>query len=185
MFDRLIQNARQAMDKVVAGFNADLKTLHTGRASAGMVEGVVVSHYNTTLPVKQLATVSVPDANSIVITPWDKGAAEPIRAALMAAQPSLQVLNDGNAVRVVLPPPSQERRDSLVEMVRQKSEGARIAFRQVREETWKSVQEGQRNGQLTEDDRYAAEKQLNKLIEDYNGKIKELVEQKEKEIREF
>lgn len=183
MLDKIIDSAKSKMDQVISHFQGELKSLHAGRASAGLVEDLPVSHYNSTMPIKQLASITIPDAASICITPWDKGALQPIETAIRGSNLSVNPINDGNSIRINLPPPSQDRRNELISAVNRKAEDGRIALRQIREDAWKSVQSSEKSGDLTEDDRYSGEKQLNKLIEEFNNKVKSEVDIKEKEIQ--
>jgi ribosome recycling factor len=182
MLDQIIKSSKPKMDSVITDFEADLKSIHTGRASAALVEDVKVNHYNSLMPLKQVASIATPSATQIVITPWDKGALNPIETAIKESGLNLNPVNDGSVVRISLPPMSEERRQELVKLIKQKAEAARISIRNVREEAWKQVQKEEKDGTLTEDDRYAGEKDLNKVVTDYNTKIQDITDRKEKEI---
>lgn len=142
----------------------------------------MVEAYNAQMPLKQLATIASPEPTQILITPWDKGNLVQIEAAIRTANLSLTPTNDGTMIRINLPPLSTERRQDLVKAVHRKAEEARVALRLIREEAWQQVKEAEQNKQLTEDDRYLGEDKLNKMISEYNGKVGELVEGKEREV---
>lgn len=160
-----------------------LKTIHTGRASSLLVEDILVSSYGSMVPLKQVANIATPDATLITITPWDRSNVTAIETAIRESGRNLNPTNDGTMVRVALPPMSQERREELVKLVSKMAEETRIALRNVRKEAWEEVQGQVKAGQLTEDDKYDGEKDLNKMIDEFNDKVAELVTAKEKEVR--
>jgi ribosome recycling factor len=171
------------MQEVVTRFTDSLKTIHTGRASVLLVEDIQVSSYGSMTPLKAVANISTPDASLITITPWDKSQLGAIETAVRDSGRNLNPSNDGAVIRIALPPMSQERREELVKMVSKMAEEARIALRNVRKDGWEAVQNQVKDGELTEDDKYTGEKDLNKMIDDFNAKIAEMVTAKEKEIR--
>lgn len=182
MLDKLIKDTRPKMEGVLDHFMQDLHGIHTGHASSALVEEIKVNHYNSALPIKQMATITVPEASMIVITPWDKGALQPIETAIKESGLQINPVNDGQAIRLLLPAMSEERRKELVKLINHKAEEARIAIRTIREEAWKEVQRLEKNNQITQDDRYRGEEELNKLIADMNKKIEDLATRKEEEI---
>lgn len=173
------------MESVIDQFRQALVKFHTGKAEATIVEDVPVDAYGSKLPIKQLATISTPEPSQIIITPWDKGNLVQVEAALRLSDLRLNPVNDGHFIRITLPPMSVERRQELVKAMHRKSEEARVALRQIREEAWIEVKEAEKAKQLTEDDRYLGEEKLNKLIAGCNGQIATLTDGKEREIFEF
>ena len=182
MLDIIIKQSRPKMDRVVEAFFDDLKGIHTGRASAALVEDIKVSHYNAMIPLKQIASISAPHANLIVISPWDKGALQPIETAIKESGMQINPVNDGANIRISLPPMSEERRKELVKLIHQKAEEAKIALRNIREDSWRQIQKEEKQGIITEDDRYRGESELNKIIAEYNKKVEEIIKKKEQEI---
>ena len=170
------------MDNVIAAFSDDLKTIHTGRASAALVEDIKVSHYNSLMPLKQIASISIPDPGLIVISPWDKGALQPIETAIKESGMQLSPVNDGVNIRISLPPMSEERRKELVTLIHQKAEEAKISLRNIREDSWRQIQKEEKAGSMTQDDRYRGESELNKIIAGYNSKVEDIIKRKEQEI---
>lgn len=170
---------QEAIDKLAES----LKTIHTGRASTLLVEDIMVSHYGATMTLKQVATIATPEATLIMITPWDKAAMGPIEKAIRESGRNLNPSNDGTSIRIALPPMSQERREELVKLVSKMAEETRVALRNIRKEAWETVQNQVKASELTEDDKYDGERDLNKMIDDFNAKVAELVTAKEKEIR--
>lgn len=175
--------AKPRMQEVIAKFTDSLKTIHTGRASALLVEDIMVSSYGSMMPLKAVATISTPDATMITISPWDKSQMGAIESAIRDSGRNLNPTNDGTVVRIALPPMSQERREELAKMVSRMAEESRIALRNVRKDAWEEVQNEVKAGTLTEDDKYDGERDLNKMIDEFNEKIAEMGTAKEKEIR--
>lgn len=169
---------REALDHLEAEF----RSLHTGRASTAILEDVMVSYYGAKTPLKQLANISVADPGSLAIEPYDKSSLGEIEKAIKDSQMSLSVTNDGQYIRVALPPLSEERRRELTKVVHDKAEEVKVTIRQAREQIWEKVQNMVKNKELTEDDRFRGQTELNKKVEDANRKIEESVRSKEGEL---
>lgn len=182
MTEDIIKEYKPNMEKVIESFFQDIKSVHSGRASSAIVEDLVIDHYNSKMPLKQLASITVPSANLIMISPWDKGALNPIETAIRESDLNLNPNNDGSAIRLTLPPMSEERRKELVKVAHTKAEEARISIRNIREDAWKKVQTEQKQGDITEDDKYRGQEKLNDLVKEFNSKIEEIIITKEKEL---
>lgn len=182
MYQSLIKELKQRMAGVIGQLEEQLKAVHTGRATSALVEDLKINHYNTLTPLKQLASISVPEANIIQINPWDPGALVPIESAVRASHLQVSANNDGKSIRLIFPPMSAERREDLSKLVKTKAEEARVALRTAREEAWKNIQKMERDKQITEDDRDDAKKELNELIGEFNDIIGEISDKKVKEI---
>lgn len=182
MLDKIIEETRPKMEEKVARFADEVKTIRAGRAESALVENIPITFYGTTLPLKQMASISTPAPNMITISPWDKNAIGDIELAIKNSNLSLNPSNDGNIIRIVLPPLSQERRAELVKLVHNKGEEAKIVLRNIRQEAWQTVVKAERAHQISEDDRYRGEEALNKMIDEFNKKIDEIVKNKEAEI---
>lgn len=183
MIDKILRALRPKMDEVIEKLKEDLKSIRTGKASAALVENILINYYGTQTPLKNMANISTPDAFLIVVQPWDANALGDIEIGLRNANLSLGLTNDGRVVRITLPPLTEERRHEFIKIIHQKAEGCRIVLRTLRQEAWEEIQKEKKSGEITEDDLYAGEKDLNKLIDDYNQKIKELIDAKEKDLR--
>lgn len=170
------------MGKVIEHFEADVAAVRTGRAQASLVEGVEVMYYGVQTPLKQVATVSVPDAGTITIQAWDPKALADIEQAIRESDLGLQPTNDGRVVRLSIPPLTSERRAELVKMLHKMGEEARVILRGIRKNCWDDVQSKHKAGEVTEDEKYFAEEQLNKIIDEFNEKIDKIVKQKEVDI---
>ncbi len=173
------------LSEIRSFFEEKIRGLKLGRATTALVEDLIVDHYNSRLPIKQLASIRTPDAETIVIEPWDRGALVPIGSAIEESDLSLQPINDGRMIRISLPPMSAERRQEAVKILRLRAEESRIAGRNEREEIWKAIVAAEKSGQLTEDDRFQAEKLLNEAIGQFNRLIDERLKTKEAEILEL
>jgi ribosome recycling factor len=183
MLQPILNHLRPKMDEVIQKLKEDLQTVRTGKASAALVDNIFVSYYGAQTPLKQMAQISTPDANLITIQPWDANSLGDIEIALRNANLGFGVTNDGRVIRISLPPMTEERRLEFIKLIHQKAEAVRITLRNLREEAWREIQHLEKAGSLTEDDRYRGEDMLNKMIEDYNKKILELIETKERELK--
>ena len=183
MYQNELKNLKSKFEQIVEKLKEDFAGIRTGRASSGLVENISVSYYGSTAPLRQMATISTPDAAQIIIQPWDKNSLGDIELAIRNSDINLSPTNDGNVVRVSLPPMTEDRREELVHSIHRKGKEARVALRTVRGEVWEKIKRMEKDSELTEDDRYAAEKELNKIIEEFNNKIESVIVEKEKEIR--
>lgn len=182
MLQPILNKLRPKMDEVIVKMKEDLQTIRTGKASSSLIDNVLVSYYGTQTPLKNMANMTTPDPTLLVVQPWDTNSLGDIETALRNSNLGLSLSSDGRAVRISLPPLTEERRLEFVKLARQKAEAARIVLRGLREEAWKEIQGLEKVGSLTEDDRYRGEDLLNKMIEEFNKKIQELTEAKEKEL---
>ncbi len=179
----LLSTLKTQMQDVIDHVKHEFTTIRTGRAQASLVDTIMVNYYGNTMPLKQMASISVPDSTTIVITPWDKQAMGDVEQAIRASDLGLSPVNEGNQLRLVLPALTQERREQLIKSIHQKAEAGKVALRSVRKEVWDDVQKQVKAGELTEDDRYRYEDDLNKTIDSFNQVIDTLVGEKEKELR--
>lgn len=179
----ILNKLKPKMDEVFQKLEEDLRSVRTGKASAALVENISISYYGTQTPLKNMAQISTPDAFMIVIQPWDLNALGDVEAGLRNADMGFGVTNDGRVVRLSLPPLTEERRIEFIKLIHQKAESARVVLRNLREESWREIQKEEKSGDLTEDDKYQGEKDLNKMIEIENEKIKKAIESKEHDLK--
>jgi len=182
MYQQRVKQVEADMTKVVGSFSDDLKQLRTGRASSALVEDVIVSFYGTPTPLKHVGSITTPDPNLIVVSPWDKSILGEIENAIRTSDLGVNPTNDGTVVRIAIPPMTEERRIELSKRLHQMAEEVRVALRTIRRDAWDEIQDMEKAGKISEDDRYAAEKELNKSIDDFHGKIDQAVEAKDKEM---
>ncbi len=182
MYKELINKRKNDFEKAVEHFKEELGKIRTGRASATLVEDLLVDYYGAKSPMKQVASITVPEPRTITIAPWDKDSLVNIEKAIRESQMNLNPMNDGQVVRINIPPLNEERRKELVKMLNQKAEESRVSVRKVREEIWDEIQELVKNGKMSEDGKFQGKDELQKIVDELNGKIEELREGKEKEI---
>lgn len=182
MYQAIINQTKPKMQELLGKLEDEFKNIRTGRANTSIVENLKVSYYGTETPFKQMASLTTPDAGSIVITPWDQNALGDIEQAIRNSKLGFNPINDGRNIRINLPPLTEERRKELSKMVHDIAEETRIGLRNLRQDAWNDIKKMEKDGKITEDDRYSAEDDLNKLIEDFNKKIEQLSEEKEKEL---
>ena len=182
MTQEQITDAKSRMHKAVEALQHELQTVRTGRASTGLVEHVKVEYYGTPTPMMQLATISTPDAKLIVISPYDKSALGAIEKAIQKSDLGLQPSNDGNVVRLSIPPLTEERRKELAKHVRKRAEEARVAVRNVRRDAHEHLRKLEHDHTISQDDLHRSETELQKLTDDQISQIDEVGNAKEQEI---
>ncbi len=182
MINDIIKKHESNFQDAVEHFLAELAKLRTGTASPSMVENLPVDYYGTKTPLKHVANINVPEPRLITISPWDKGTIVAIEGAIRQADLGLNPGNDGQIIRLPIPPLTEERRKELVKVLNQKAEESRISIRNIREEIWKKIQEAEENGEISEDDKFKGKDKLQEVIDEYNQKVEEIREKKEKEI---
>jgi len=182
MLDQIIKKLQEKMEKVVVEFREEMQKLRTSRASSASVESVLVEQYGSKMPLRQLASITIPQANLIQITPWDKNSLSSIEIALRNVDLGGSPTNDGVNIRITIPPLTGERREQLVRLLNQQSEEAKVILRQAREEALKEIQAKVKNKELSEDDLYRGKEILDKTIHEFNSEIDEISKSKETEI---
>ncbi len=179
----IMSNLKKQMDEVLEHVKTEFSTIRTGRANASLVDTLPVSYYGQTAPLKNMASITVPEPTMIVVQPWDRQAIGDIEQAIRASDLNLSPVNEGTQLRLILPALTEERRDQLVKSIHQKAEAGKVALRNVRQDAWTEVQKQVKSGDLTEDDRYAYEDDLNKVVAGFNKQIEDLTAEKEKELK--
>lgn len=182
MKDQAIQSGKTMMGKAVEAFVAETVKLRTGRASLSLLDDVRVSYYGQMVPLNQVATLGIPDAKIITISPWESKIIPDIEKAIEKANLGLNPINDGKLIRVSIPLLTAERRQDLVKMLKTHAEEGRVAVRHARREAMETLKKLQKDGKITEDDLKKSETLVQKLTDEHVGKIDEAVTKKEKEI---
>jgi len=185
MLEQIIQSAKPKVEKAIERFREEIGKLRTGRANPAMVENLTVDYYGAKSPIKQVASINVPEPRLIVIQPWNKDNLVDIEKTINEAGLGLNPTNDGQVIRIAIPALNEERRAELVKVLGKYAEEARVLARQAREEAWDEIQELVKKGKLAEDDKFKGKDRLQKLMDETNGKIDEIREKKEKEIMEI
>lgn len=182
MAEQIIVSTKKEFDEVLNHFESEVSKLNIGRANISLVEDLPIKYYGSTVPLKQTAQLAIPDPKTISIQPWDKTVLAEIENAINNSELNLKAVNDGIKVAVSLPPLTEERRTELSKIIKAREEESRVALRNIRQKTWEDVQTKVKNSELTEDDKYHFEDELNKLIEEYNKKIENTASKKTEEI---
>jgi ribosome recycling factor len=182
MIKELLASHVDAFDGALDRFSQEAAKIRTGRANPSLIEHISVDYYGTRTPITQVAAISIPEARQLLIQPWDKGTLGLIETAIRESDLGLNPGNDGVALRIILPALTEDRRKELVKTLNGKAEEARIAIRNTREDIWKSIQEGEKKGEITEDDKFTGKEELQKVIDEYNQKLEVLRKKKEEEI---
>jgi ribosome recycling factor len=173
---------KNEFNKAVDFLKNDITGLRTGRASSAMVEDIHVEAYGTRQPLKAVGSISVSDAKTLVIEPWDKTLLGAIEKAIRDSGLGINPVNDGRLIRLSMPELTVERRQELIKILHAKLENARISVRQIREEVRNKIAEGEKNKEIAEDEKYRLQEELDKMVKDYNEQIKQIGENKEREI---
>lgn len=182
MYKTIIEVKKNELEKAVAHFKEESIKIRTGRANASMVENLLVDYYGAKTPLVQMASINVPEPRTIAIQPWDKGALAGIETAIRESDLGLNPMNDGQLIRLSIPPLTEERRQEMVKVLNKKAEESRITLRNIREDVLREIQDAEKAGKISEDDKFRGKDELQKVIDEYNGKIDEIREKKEKDI---
>jgi ribosome recycling factor len=185
MIKDILAEADSKMKSAISVLESDLLAIRTGRASTGLVEKIMVEYYGAMTPMIQLANLSVPEATTILIRPFDKGALHAIEKAIQTAEIGLTPNNDGTSIRLNLPPLTQERRKQLVKQVHHRLEESRVAIRNVRRAAISDIDEAEKEKLATEDEAKGGHDDAQKLTDKYIGIIEDIGKRKEKEIMDF
>jgi len=178
----LLDERKGEFEKAIGHFKNDITSLRTGRATPALVEDISVDAYGSKQPIKAVASISVQDAKTVVVEPWDKGLIQAIDTAIRNSQLGINPVNDGKLIRLPLPDLTQERRQELIKVLYQKLEGARVVIRKIREDIRDEIDKQFKANEIGEDLKYKLQEELEKVVKDYNEKVKEMGEEKEKEI---
>lgn len=184
MIEETLSEAKDKMGKAVEVAKEDFSSVRTGRANPGLYNKVMVEYYGTPTPLQQLASFNIPDARTILITPYDRTALGDIEKALSNSEVGANPSNDGNVIRVTIPELTEERRKDYVKIVRGKAEEARISVRSVRRKAKETLDRLVKDGDAGEDDGARAEKELDALTKAHTDEVDELLKRKEAELLE-
>jgi len=181
----LFRITEENMGKALESTEREFAELRTGRANPKMVEGLRVNYYDSPVLLKEIASISVPEARLIVIHPWDPSAISDIEKAILQSNLGITPSNDGKIVRLSVPSLSTERREELIKIVKKIAEEGRVSVRTVRKEANEKAKSLEKEKKISEDDRFRAQEEIQELTDKYIKKIDTHLEAKEKELREF
>lgn len=182
--DEILFDAEERMEKAVGVFRDQLRGLRTGRATPALVDNLKVEYYGSPTPLKQLAQISTPDPQSIVIRPFDAGCLKDVEKAIRSSDLGMAPNNDGKMIRLQVPAMSGDQRQKLVTNIKKSSEEAKVACRNIRRDANKHFDTAEKAKEMTEDDRDAGKESVQNLLKSYEDKITEMADKKAKEITE-
>lgn len=181
----LLKDVEARMSAALDALGHELASVRTGRASASLLDSIRADYYGTPTPINQMASVSVPDARTLVIQPWEASQLKAIEKAIMASDLGLTPVNDGKVIRLAMPSPTEERRKQLAKSVHKIAEESRVAIRNVRREANDKLKGMARDKKVSEDDERRGHDQIQKTTDKFIAKVDELLKKKEQEILSF
>jgi len=183
--DSALKAATEKMDKAIAVLKDELSGVRTGRATPALLQRIVVDYYGTPVPIQQLASFSVPEPRTLMVTPYDPNAISSMEKAIMASDLGITPGNDGTVIRLSFPPLTEERRKELIKLVHHRGEEGRVAVRNIRRHSKEELEKLEREGTISEDDLVRAERELQKLTDKHISDIDEVVAHKDTELKEI
>ena len=177
--------ATEKMDKAIAVLKDELSGVRTGRATPALLQRIVVDYYGTPVPIQQLASFSVPEPRTLMVTPYDPNAISSMEKAIMASDLGITPGNDGTVIRLSFPPLTEERRKELIKLVHHRGEEGRVAVRNIRRHSKEELEKLEREGAISEDELVRAERELQKLTDKHISDIDEVVAHKDTELKEI
>ena len=185
MIDDIIKDADVRMGKTIEALKGDLSKMRTGRASPSLIEHIMVSFYGTDTPLGQTANISVSDARTLSVTPWDKTMVQSIEKAIMNSGLGLNPVTAGEVIRIPLPALTEETRKDMIRMVRQEVEHSRVAIRNIRRDANTDFKTLEKEKEISEDEQHHAEDRVQKLTDQKIAEIDKVLEAKEKDLMDF
>ena len=184
MLAETLEELGASIDRAHESLKRDLAKIRAGRANPGILDGLRINYYGTPTPLKQLASLSVPEARMIVLKPFDRSQMQPIEKAIMEAQLGLNPSNDGEIIRIPMPPLTEERRKDLVKLARKSGEDCKVAIRKARHDAKDMIDSLQKEGEVGEDDADRARKELEDKVKGGTSAVEQIVGKKEIDILE-
>jgi ribosome recycling factor len=181
---QLIKDAKGRMDKTIETLRSELAKIRTGKATTVLLDSIRVDYYGNMVPLNQVGNVSVLDAHTLAITPWEKQMVQIIDKAILEANLGLNPISDGTNLKIPIPPLNEERRKELVKLVRKFGEESKVAIRNVRRDAIDHLKREEKEKKMTEDQLHDAEKEVQKLTDDHIKLVDDTLKHKEKEIME-
>jgi len=181
MYKQKIESIKPEFEKALNYVVQKLMSIRTGRANPALVENTLIDVFGSKMPLKQIAAISVPDARKLRVDPWDKSYIEPIRKAIQT-NTALSPATDSTGLWISMPELTEDVRKDMIRTVGQIDDGAKKTVRKYRDETWSDIQKMQRDGLISEDDKFKAKEDLQKVVDNYNVKIEDAIKNKKKEL---
>src|SRR5699024_2102489 len=184
MADKVLTQAKEKMDKAAESLQRELGQIRAGRANASLLDRVQVTYYGVPTPLNQMASITIPEARVLMITPFDKSMVQEVEKALLASDLGITPTSDGNVIRLVIPQLTEERRKELAKEVKKEAEQAKVAIRNIRRDAIDEYKKQQKNSEITEDDLRSAEKDIQDLTDKSIKELDKIASDKEKELLE-
>jgi len=184
MIEQILADTDSKMKKAADALVRELVTIRTGRATPALVEHIKVDYHGVPTPIIQLASISVPEAKMILIQPWDRASVRDVEKAILKSDLGLNPANDGNVIRITIPPLTEERRKELIKIVRKRAEEERITLRNLRREGIERLRKAEKNKEISQDQYTRASEQLQRLTDNYIERVDRIDKDKETEIME-
>lgn len=180
--DEILENGRLSMQKAIEHLETELTRIRAGKATPTMLDGIMVDYYGNPTPINQVGNLNVMDARTLTIQPWEKNMLQPIERAIIAANIGINPQNDGNIIRLFLPPLTEERRKELVKRSNAEGENAKIAIRNTRRDAIEQIKKLQKDSIISEDAERDAEAEMQGITDEYISLVERYLSSKEKEI---
>jgi len=185
MIGTIKQDAKTRMQKAITALHHEFAKIRTGRAHPSLLDHIKVSYYGTNMPLNQVSSVSVGDARTLVVKPWEKSMVQPIEKAIMSADLGLNPATSGDVIRIPIPPLTEERRKDLTKIVKAEVENTRVAIRNIRRDANQQAKELLKQKKISKDEEHAAETKIQKLTDEFIAEAGKHFETKEKELMEI
>ena len=182
---QLIKDAKGRMDKTIETLRSELAKIRTGKATTVLLDSIKVDYYGNMVPLNQVGNVSVLDAHTLAITPWEKQMVQIVDKAILEANLGLNPISDGTNLKIPIPPLNEERRKELVKLVKKFGEESKVAIRNIRRDAIDHLKREEKEKKMTEDQLHDAEKEVQKLTDDHIKLVDDTLKHKEKEIMEI
>jgi ribosome recycling factor len=182
--DEILFDAEERMEKALTVLRDELRGLRTGRATPALVDGLRVEYYGSPTPLKQMAQISTPDPQQVLIRPFDQSSLKDIEKAIRASDLGMSPNSDGKVIRLQVPPMSGEQRQKMVSRIKKSAEEAKVACRNIRRDANKHFDQAERGKEMTEDERDRGKEQVQNLLKKYEEKVSELSDKKSNEVME-
>lgn len=184
MINNLIKENKLVLEEHLKGFKDNLGNIRAGRANPQLVENIHFNYYGVSTPIKQAATITVPEARLLVVQPWDGSALKDIEKAIIASELGINPSNDGKLIRLPFPELTEDRRKDLVKEVKKRAEQSKVGVRNIRRDMMEQAKRAEKEGDISEDEKKVLESEIQDLIDNFIKKIDEVTKDKEKELME-
>jgi len=182
MKDEILAELADNMNQAIEALKKDFNRVRTGRASVSLLDGIRVEAYGSSMPLNQVASISAPESRLLVVQPWDVSSIGQIEKAILKSELGLTPMNDGKVIRITIPQLTEERRKELVKLVRKMAEECRVSIRNARRDANEMLKELKKEGELSEDEAFRAQNEVQKVTDEYIEKVEEVSGKKEKEV---